>query len=111
EAALFERQRLGFALEMTVGDFADHYAMVAKFVEADDLAFDRGRRLTDNWRAVIPRLEGVVAENAGLLDQRMRGRVALDSDHHQRRLEARLGEPVDGRDGLLITVARAQHEQ
>src|SRR6185437_2453845 len=134
EAALLQRQRFGFALQMAFGYFADHHAMVAELVEADHLAFERGRSLADDRRAILSRFEGVGAELAidrfdmfeergadrfltraehreredfGLLDQRMRGRVCLDPDHYQRRLEARLGEPVDGRDRLLVAVARA----
>src|SRR6185437_2034896 len=129
EAALLERQRLRLAFEMALVHLANDDAVIAEFMKADHLAFHCGRRVADNGCAVLPRLESVAAEfpvlgldvleecgadrllsgaqhrqreNARLFDQRVRGRIGLNADYHERRLEARLREPVYGCDGLLV---------
>ncbi len=37
---------------MRLGDFADDDAVIAELVEADHFAFDRRRRVADDWRAI-----------------------------------------------------------
>ena len=51
---------------MRLGDLADDDAVIAQFVEADDLAFDRRRRVADDRRAIGAGLEREVAEFAVL---------------------------------------------
>src|SRR5208337_2362409 len=130
-SGLFHRQRLGLALDVRLGDFADDDAMIAEFVAADDVAFDRRGRVADDWRAVGAALEREVTEFAVLgfdvtkeragdrflpgsehrerklfrvLDRRVRARVLLDPDDYQRRVEAGLRDPVDGCRGGLAAV-------
>src|SRR6202011_1501900 len=104
--------------------------------EMDYVAFHRRRRITDNGAAVFATLESIVAKLAvfridmleerhrdvllpgtehrerellRLLYQVMGSRIRFDADHHQRRLKARLGGPIDRRYGLFVTLAGAQH--
>src|SRR5580658_2205103 len=65
-SGLLHRECVAFALDVGVGDFADHDAVIAELVKSDHLAFDRRGRLADDRRAVAAELERVVAELAVL---------------------------------------------
>src|SRR5579871_2088807 len=112
--------------------------MIAIFVKMHDVAFDRGRRVADYRASVLAHAVSVIAEFAvdwidvfeerereiflsrsehrqrellRLLYQLMRGRIGLDSHYDQRGSEARLGRPVNRRDGLFIAVLGAEYLQ
>src|SRR5208282_5316550 len=65
-SGLFHRQRVGVALDVRLGDFADDDAVIAELVKADDFSFDRRGRIADDRRAVGAVLEREVTEFAVL---------------------------------------------